>query len=93
MSRENTPKRKCSLSTGIAQRVAPNVRRIVAENPSSSGTTSALIRTLWARAVAVIDPCPMIEEHVDKIEVALNGETVTHIIVTHTHMDHSWQAG
>ena len=40
-------------------------------------------------AVAVIDPGPMIEEHVDKIEGALNGETVTHIIVTHTHIDHS----
>ena len=74
---------------GIAQRVAPNVRRIVAENPSSFTHFGTNTYIVGEGAVAVIDPGPMIEEHVDKIEGALNGETVTNIIVTHTHMDHS----
>ncbi|HUE19420.1 MAG TPA: MBL fold metallo-hydrolase [Stellaceae bacterium] len=39
--------------------------------------------------VAVIDPGPDLPEHIAALEQALAGETVTHILITHTHLDHS----
>jgi glyoxylase-like metal-dependent hydrolase (beta-lactamase superfamily II) len=39
--------------------------------------------------VAVIDPGPDLEEHVEALLAGLAGEQVTHILVTHTHRDHS----
>jgi len=39
--------------------------------------------------VTVIDPGPDLAAHVDALLAALQGETVTHILITHTHMDHS----
>jgi len=41
------------------------------------------------REVAVIDPGPASRAHVDAIVAGLSAETVTHIIATHTHADHS----
>src|SRR3546814_18991447 len=40
-------------------------------------------------AVAVIDPGPDDADHVHAIRAALEGERVSHILVTHTHYDHS----
>ena len=37
----------------------------------------------------MIDPGPLIDEHVEALRNALAGETVTHILITHTHNDHS----
>ena len=39
--------------------------------------------------VAVIDPGPDLADHVDAVLDAVRGETVTHLVVTHTHIDHS----
>jgi glyoxylase-like metal-dependent hydrolase (beta-lactamase superfamily II) len=39
--------------------------------------------------VAVIDPGPLLAAHIDALSNALAGETITHILVTHTHADHS----
>lgn len=39
--------------------------------------------------VAVIDPGPDLPDHVAALMAAVDGETVTHILVTHTHLDHS----
>jgi len=39
--------------------------------------------------VAVIDPGPDLADHVNALLQALDGETVTHILITHTHLDHS----
>jgi glyoxylase-like metal-dependent hydrolase (beta-lactamase superfamily II) len=74
---------------GVAQEVAPGVRRIVAENPSAFTHVGTNTYVVGKGEVAVIDPGPMIEEHIDNIKNALAGEEVTHIAVTHTHMDHS----
>ena len=37
----------------------------------------------------MIDPGPDLAEHIDALTHALDGETVTHILITHTHLDHS----
>ncbi len=37
----------------------------------------------------MIDPGPKQQDHIDALLNALDGETVTHILITHTHNDHS----
>lgn len=37
----------------------------------------------------MIDPGPKQQDHIDALLKALDGETVTHILITHTHNDHS----
>jgi glyoxylase-like metal-dependent hydrolase (beta-lactamase superfamily II) len=39
--------------------------------------------------VAIIDPGPDIVEHIDALLDAVSAETVTHLLITHTHRDHS----
>src|SRR5690606_23104715 len=39
--------------------------------------------------VAIIDPGPDDEQHIGALLDAVRGETVSHILVTHTHRDHS----
>lgn len=82
-------KKEMAFEYGQPAEIVPGVRRVIAENPSSFthvGTNSYIVGT---GEVAVIDPGPLIEAHVDNLKAALAGETVTHIVVTHTHMDHS----
>lgn len=74
---------------GAAAEAAPGVRRIVAENPSPftfHGTNTYIV---GAGEVAVIDPGPDDPAHCRAILRAVAGEKVTHVIVTHTHLDHS----
>ena len=74
---------------GVAQQVAPRIRRIVANNPSPFtyfGTGTYIVGT---GRVAVIDPGPAIPEHIDAIRRATQHEEITHLFVTHTHLDHS----
>ena len=74
---------------GAAQAVSPLIRRVVADNPSHftfKGTGTYLI---GHKEVAVIDPGPLLDEHLDALLQALDGATVSHILVTHTHIDHS----
>lgn len=76
--------------TSTALRLAPGLRRVVAPNPSPMtlhGTNTYLLGT---GDVAVIDPGPEIESHLEAILDALApGERVSHIVVTHSHRDHS----
>ena len=69
--------------------VAPLVHRLTANNPSPftfHGTNTYL---LGGKSVAVIDPGPPDDDHYDALNAAIAGRDVSHIIVTHTHMDHS----
>ena len=74
---------------GQAVEMVPGLHRIVCENPSPftfHGTNTYL---LGEEKVAVIDPGPPDEAHFEAIVAAIGGRPVSHIIVTHTHMDHS----
>ena len=74
---------------GRVDQVTPLVRRIVAENPGRFTFTGTGTYIVGHGSVAVIDPGPMLPAHVDALAAALEGETVSHILVTHTHTDHS----
>lgn len=72
---------------GQAVEDAPGVRRLTARNPGPftfHGTNSYII---GRGRVAVIDPGPD-PSHAETLLAATKGETVTHILVTHTHRDH-----
>ncbi len=75
---------------GAAEELEPGLRRIVAPNPSPMtyrGTNTYLVGT---RNLAVIDPGPDNSAHLDAILSAVgNDQSISHIIVTHTHIDHA----
>ncbi|MCM2561346.1 MBL fold metallo-hydrolase [Lutimaribacter sp. EGI FJ00015] len=75
---------------GVAERLAPGLRRIVAPNPSPMtwrGTNTYLVGD---SAIAVIDPGPDDPAHLQAILSAIGpGQRITHILVTHAHLDHS----
>jgi glyoxylase-like metal-dependent hydrolase (beta-lactamase superfamily II) len=73
----------------VLETLSPMVRRITAENPSPFSFKGTGTFVIGKGEVAVIDPGPAIPEHVEALLAALEGETVTHILVTHTHLDHS----
>ena len=74
---------------GVVSRVAPEIRRVVARNPSAFTFQGTGTYIVGDGQVAVIDPGPREEAHVEAILDALPGEEVSHILVTHTHTDHS----
>lgn len=74
---------------GEAVQVAPYIQRVIANNPSKftyHGTGTYIIGN---SDVAVIDPGPALPGHREALEAALKGRSVTAILVTHCHSDHS----
>lgn len=82
-------KRDLEFEYGALEQVAPGIRRIVARNPSNFTAYGTGTYVIGRGKVAIIDPGPMIDEHVAAILKALEGEIVSHILITHTHLDHS----
>ena len=74
---------------GKAVDVADGIQRITAPNESAFTYRGTNTYILGGDSVAVIDPGPAIDSHFDLLLETLKGRTVSHIVVTHTHMDHS----
>lgn len=74
---------------GSVVAVSPLVRRIVAGNQGPMTFKGTCTYVVGRGEVAVIDPGPDDPAHVAAILRALDGERVSHILVTHTHVDHS----
>lgn len=74
---------------GEAGRMSPLVRRVIANNPGPFTYTGSGTYIVGAKEVAIIDPGPDDPAHIDALVAATQGERVTHILVTHTHRDHS----
>lgn len=74
---------------GEAVELAPGLSRITVNNPSHftfHGTNSYLIGT---DRLAVVDPGPIDDDHYEALIRAIAGRPVGHILITHTHRDHS----
>lgn len=81
--------REMNFEYGVPEEVAPGVRRLVANNPGSftfKGTNTYIV---GRGDVAVIDPGPDDADHLDALMNAVEGERITHILITHTHKDHT----
>jgi len=74
---------------GRVDRVAPLIRRVIARNPSPFTFHGTGTYIVGDGEVAVIDPGPALASHVSALLAAVAGERVTHILITHTHLDHS----
>jgi glyoxylase-like metal-dependent hydrolase (beta-lactamase superfamily II) len=76
------------IEPGIPHRLTPRVQRLTAPNPgmmTGPGTNTYLVGT---SAIAVIDPGPLIPEHIAAIESEASAP-IKWILCTHTHPDHS----
>lgn len=74
---------------GEAVAVAPDIVRITCRNPgpfTGPGTNSYV---LGRDTLAIVDPGPDDPAHADAIRATIGGRPVSHILVTHTHVDHS----
>ncbi|RZJ46117.1 MAG: MBL fold metallo-hydrolase, partial [Brevundimonas sp.] len=85
--------REFAFEYGRADRVSPLIRRVVANNPGPftfAGTGTYLVgRDTPGAGVAVIDPGPLDDDHLNALLAAVEGQTVSHVLVTHTHRDHA----
>jgi glyoxylase-like metal-dependent hydrolase (beta-lactamase superfamily II) len=81
--------RDLSFDYGVADRVSPLIRRVVANNPGPFTYLGTGTYIIGSGEVAVIDPGPLMEDHLAAILDATQGEKIVAILTTHTHIDHS----
>lgn len=74
---------------GKVEQVSPLIRRVIANNPGPFTFVGTGVYIIGHGKVAVIDPGPDQSEHLDALKEVLKNETVTHVLVTHGHSDHS----
>jgi glyoxylase-like metal-dependent hydrolase (beta-lactamase superfamily II) len=75
---------------GEMVRLSPLVARLLADNPGPytfRGTGVYIVGS--GDSVAVIDPGPAMPGHLAALKRAIGGRKVSHILITHTHADHS----
>ncbi len=75
--------------TGSVRRLASNLQRLVAPNPSpltGPGTNTYVVGS--GPSYLVVDPGPDDTTHMDRILAATNGR-ISHVLCTHSHPDHS----
>ena len=81
--------RSFDLPPGRVEEVAPGVRRLLCDNPGPFTFKGTVSYILGRGKVAIIDPGPDDPRHIAALLDAVRNESVTHIFVTHTHVDHS----
>ena len=81
--------REVEFEYGAVDQVTPLIRRVICNNPGGFTFHGTGTYIIGRGNVAVIDPGPLDDEHISALERAVEGETVTHILITHTHRDHS----
>lgn len=75
---------------GVEMRLSWRVSRLLAPNPGPFTFKGTGVHILGVGArVMVIDPGPALPEHVEALQQALGSRQVSHILVTHSHRDHS----
>jgi len=78
------------LPTGLAETIEPQVRRVLAGNPSAFTYTGTQTYVVGKGAdVAVIDPGPADPAHIEAILATVGDARIAAIMCTHTHRDHS----
>jgi len=76
--------------SGISEDIYPNLKRIIAPNPSPMTFWGTNTYILGTNELAIIDPGPAVQSHLDAIMSSLNkNQSITHILITHSHIDHS----
>jgi glyoxylase-like metal-dependent hydrolase (beta-lactamase superfamily II) len=85
--------REFDFAYGRRDQVSPLIQRVIADNPGPftfTGTGTYIVgRDEVDAGVALIDPGPLDEAHLQALMKAVEGRRVTHVLVTHTHRDHA----
>ncbi len=85
--------RDFDFAYGRRDQVSPLIQRVICENPGPftfTGTGTYIVgHPDDGASVAVIDPGPIDDAHLEALLTAVQGRTVSHLLVTHTHRDHS----
>jgi len=75
---------------GDAEVLDTGLRRVLAPNPSPMTFRGTNTYVLGERGLCVIDPGPDSDAHLEAILDAVGaGQRITHVVVTHAHVDHS----
>ena len=82
-------RRELEFEYGKLELIAPKIRRVIANNPSPFTHFGTGTYVIGEESVAVIDPGPDDPKHIEALIDGLGDDSITHIFVTHTHMDHS----
>lgn len=77
------------VKPGECETLSPLVRRIVAGNAGPYTFTGTATYIVGRTEVAIIDPGPDDDDHLEAILAATRATPVSHILVTHTHLDHT----
>ena len=89
--------RQFDFDYGRCDQVSPLIQRVICANPGPftfTGTATFIVgRAEAGSKVAVIDPGPVDDAHLEALIAALDGRTVSHILVTHRHRDHAPLSG
>jgi glyoxylase-like metal-dependent hydrolase (beta-lactamase superfamily II) len=75
---------------GVPRQMAPGVVRLVANNPSHftfKGTNTYIVGS--GSELALIDPGPQDAAHLAAILETIGARKLTHVLITHTHRDHT----
>ena len=81
--------REIAFRYGEPDQVSTRIRRLIANNPGPFTFTGTGAYVVGRGEVAVIDPGPADPTQLEALTRMLQGERVTAILVTHTHLDHS----
>lgn len=79
-----------NVAYGAAARLSPLVQRVLAPNPGPftyKGTGVYLVGA--GDSLAMIDPGPLIADHLSALKRAVGTRRLSHILITHSHRDHS----
>src|SRR6516164_339365 len=81
--------REMTFQYGVLESVAPGLRRIVCNNPGPFTFKGTNLYVIGEGEVAIVDPGPGTDDQLGVLAGALKGETVSHILITHCHSDHT----
>ena len=81
--------REFEFEYGRVAQLSPLIQRVIANNPGPFTYTGTGVYIIGDKNVAVIDPGPAMPEHRAALDKALEGRKVTHVLMTHHHIDHS----
>ena len=81
--------REMDFEYGEPDELSPLIRRVVCRNPGAFTFMGTGTYIIGRGKVAVVDAGPPDPQHAEAVLKAVEGETITHQLITHTHMDHS----
>ncbi|MFO8128025.1 MBL fold metallo-hydrolase [Yoonia sp.] len=74
---------------GRPHKFSDDLKVLLAPNPSAMTYWGTNTYILGRETLAIIDPGPDNPAHLDALETAIAGRPVSHILLTHSHLDHS----